>query len=84
MPTDYHGPHVATQALDHEPIEWHQVHGPLETSRVITHTCECKTTIYELRNLGGAHYIRRTTRGSIPQIHESPKTIPKHTAQLWQ
>jgi hypothetical protein len=83
-PQDYHGLHIARRRQGYEPIEWRQIRGPRDTVRVITHTCECLATLYELCALGGTYFIRRTIRGeSRDEVHESPRLIPGRTGGLW-
>ncbi|WP_157518125.1 hypothetical protein [Herbidospora mongoliensis] len=64
-----HGPHVP----QHPQPQPEKLHWRLGTStnrctreRVISHTCECRTVLFELRAAGGVYYIRRTDRTSDP------------------
>lgn len=81
---EYHGPHVEMRRAVCEPIEWRTVQGPPAVVRVLTHTCECRATTYELCGLGGGYFIRRTTRGpSGDRVEESPMLNAGRAGRLW-
>lgn len=87
LPEEYHGPHAANRQGACERIEWTAVSRPLARARVLSHTCECLATVYELCGLGGGYFIRRTTRGpSGPAgdvVHESAHLPAARTGDLW-
>lgn len=80
----YHGRHVRERRRDCESIHWQRRRPPLTRTRVLTHTCECRATIYELCARGGAYFIRRTTRGPRGiEVDESPHVIAREAGELW-
>jgi hypothetical protein len=89
---EFHGPHVARRRAGSEPIEWQRATPHHEAARVLSHTCECQAVQYELCCVGGAYFIRRTTRGDsgtgdgAPRadvVHESPRGVAARTGDLW-
>jgi hypothetical protein len=89
---EFHGPHVAQRKAAFEPIEWQRVKLGGDAARVLSHTCECLAVQYELCSLGGAYFVRRTTRGDsgaehdAPRpdvVHESPRGVAARTGDLW-
>lgn len=89
---EFHGPHVARRKAGFEAIEWQRAALRNDAARVLSHTCECLATQYELCSLGGAYFIRRTTRGAsgadgeAPRadvVHESPRGVAARIGDLW-
>ena len=82
---EYHGPHVEMRQPACQEIEWRQVKQPVGRVRVISHTCECRATVYELCGLGGGYFVRRTIRGPRGgvQVAESPAVNAGRAGALW-
>ncbi len=88
---EFHGPHVAMRRPGFEAIQWRRVRGaeaPVlgskERFRVVSHTCECLATLYELCAVGGVYFIRRTVRGPVDdEVWESPRNRLRSVEDLW-
>jgi hypothetical protein len=81
---DAHGPHVAMRRAGFEPLHWRPFRDDGGRVRVISHTCECLATLYELCGAGGACFIRRTVRGpSGDMSSESPRVDLGRTEERW-
>jgi hypothetical protein len=78
MPADelaeFHGPHVAPPTPEHVKLTWHQPTPRASRIRVISHTCECRETTYELCAAAGQSFVRHTDR-TEQTVHETPWTL---------
>jgi hypothetical protein len=75
---------MAGRKLGCESIEWRRIPPPRDRVRVLSHTCECLATLYELCGLRGAYFVRRTTRGpGGDEVAESPRLIAGQAGDLW-
>ncbi|ADG87801.1 hypothetical protein TBS_00560 [Thermobispora bispora] len=84
LPPEYHGLHVAPVQPGHEAIEWLTPTNRSDRVRVVQHTCECRTTIYELCRSGGLMFIRRTVRTAKgARVHETERLITARMERLW-
>ncbi|GAA4564791.1 hypothetical protein [Planotetraspora kaengkrachanensis] len=80
----YHGIHVAPLQPEHVKIRWLKDTRRCDHVRVRRHTCDCKSTIYELCHAGGLMFIRRTIREGDAQIaHETERLITARMEDLW-
>ncbi|MBN6056625.1 hypothetical protein JYK22_32155, partial [Nonomuraea sp. RK-328] len=59
---DFHGPHVEQPRPGHAVLTWHEPTPRAHRVRVISHTCECAKTTYELCAAAGQGFVRRTDR----------------------
>jgi hypothetical protein len=81
---EYHGPHVTRRRAGCESIGWRSMHDRHPKIRVLSHTCECLATFYELCSRGGSYFIRRTVRGPDDRkVTVSPDLPRKRAEDLW-
>ncbi|MEV0612884.1 hypothetical protein AB0I81_06125 [Nonomuraea sp. NPDC050404] len=59
---DFHGPHVDPPLPGHIKLTWYEPTGRVPRVRVVSHTCECRETTYELCAAAGRGFVRRTDR----------------------
>ncbi|MFI7128266.1 hypothetical protein ACIBQ1_21375 [Nonomuraea sp. NPDC050153] len=78
---DFHGPHAAPLLPGHLILTWYQPDRRAPRIRVVSHTCECLPTTYELCSAAGQGFVRRTDRDK-QTIHETSWTlsaVARHT-----
>lgn len=77
-------PHVAPVQTPFIRLAWRGPYNAEDRVRVIAWTCDCRTTVYELRHAGGQGYLRRTCRrGSEARIHESYRWSFREAEEMW-
>ncbi|GAA3443944.1 hypothetical protein [Planomonospora venezuelensis] len=54
-------------------LDWRPL-APGDARRVLAHTCSCRSTVFELRSLGGRLVVRRTVRHLGTTHHAGPWT----------
>ncbi|MFG1707443.1 hypothetical protein ACFLIM_30005 [Nonomuraea sp. M3C6] len=59
---DFHSPHVKPPRPGHVKLTWYEPTRRAQRIRVISHTCECRQTTYELCAAAGQGFVRRTDR----------------------
>ncbi|MDA0632519.1 hypothetical protein OUY22_03755 [Nonomuraea sp. MCN248] len=67
---DFHGPHVGPPWPGRTKLTWHEPFSRASRIRVISHTCECGKTMYELCAAAGLGFVRRTDRAKRT-VHET-------------
>ncbi|MEU4225551.1 hypothetical protein AB0F17_14750 [Nonomuraea sp. NPDC026600] len=68
----FHGPHPALPLAVHEHLTWYPPANRTHRVRVTQHSCECRSTLFELCHAAGQAFIRRTIRGNgNPVVHET-------------
>ncbi|GAA4187316.1 hypothetical protein GCM10022252_20620 [Streptosporangium oxazolinicum] len=78
-------PHVPTPQKGHTRLVWLTPDRGTARLRVITWTCYCRATLYELCQAGGQGFIRRTLQleGS-PAIHETYRWPIRQASDIWR
>ncbi|MET7336229.1 hypothetical protein [Nonomuraea sp. NPDC005650] len=71
---DFHGPHAAPPLPGHLVLTWYQPDRRASRIRVVSHTCECSGTTYELCSAAGLGFVRRTDRDKRT-VHETSWTL---------
>ncbi|GIH72829.1 hypothetical protein Mth01_50820 [Sphaerimonospora thailandensis] len=85
LPKPFHGPHVAPLRAVHEKVVWRKPTARCARVRVRSHTCECRSVIYELCSAGGLMFIRRTARMSKGMdVRETEWLLTAKAAVPWQ
>ncbi|MEV0350668.1 hypothetical protein AB0H88_33205 [Nonomuraea sp. NPDC050680] len=59
---DFHGPHFGPPQADHVKLTWYEATYRARWIRVVSPSCECNRTLYELCAAGGQGFVRRTDR----------------------
>ncbi|MFI7708779.1 hypothetical protein [Nonomuraea sp. NPDC049480] len=78
---DFHGPHVDSPQPGHIKLTWYEPTRRAQRIRVVSHTCECRRTTYELCAAAGQGFVRRTDRDN-DTVRETAWTltaIARHT-----
>lgn len=87
LPLDYEhciGIHLPEPCPGRTAIRWYPTTSPYERVRVRAYTCHCQPTIYELCQIGGQRFIRRTrTNHRIPIAEETFRGSALRTLLLW-
>ncbi|GAA3232743.1 hypothetical protein GCM10020216_052280 [Nonomuraea helvata] len=73
-PRDFHGPHVEPPLPGHLRLTWYEPTRRAPRIRVVSHTCECRGTTYELCGAAGQGFVRRTDREK-QTVHETAWTV---------
>ncbi|MBE1587958.1 hypothetical protein ACFPOI_39330 [Nonomuraea angiospora] len=78
---DFHGPHVHLPKPDRIKLTWNEPANRAPRIRVVSHTCECKITTYELCSAAGQGFIRRTNRknGTVRETAWTLTAAARHT-----
>lgn len=78
-------PRVHTAGWGHTPLVWLSPDRRTARLRVITWTCRCRATLYELCQAGGQGFIRRTFQleGS-PEVHETYRWPIRQASDIWR
>ncbi|MEV4105917.1 hypothetical protein AB0J42_37265 [Nonomuraea sp. NPDC049649] len=85
MIPDFHGPHAGVRTADAESIDWHDPLPRFYRVRVLRHTCECRTRVYELCASSGLAWIRRIERTPAGvTVKESHPTSYGKAEELWK
>ncbi|MEQ4725143.1 hypothetical protein [Nonomuraea sp. B19D2] len=71
---DFHGPHIEPPLPGHFKLTWHEPTNRVARIRVVSHTCECRRTTYELCSAAGQGFVRRTDREKRT-VHETSWTL---------
>lgn len=78
-------PHVPVPSSHCERLVWTPPREGEGAGRSIRWTCDCRSPVYELVQLGGLQFIRRTRRtvigGSVAE--ESPRWVAKVAGDQW-
>lgn len=78
------GIHLPTPTEGHTRIDWAPMRSGSERVRVQDYTCDCRLTFYELCQVGGQLFIRRTRRLREHQVvDESPRASMTKAIALW-
>ncbi|SDL87611.1 hypothetical protein [Nonomuraea jiangxiensis] len=56
----FHSIHVPEPNPDYPPLRWEPLRPHGDRARVRDYTCSCQPTYYELCQIGGEYFIRRT------------------------
>ncbi|MFF4197400.1 hypothetical protein [Nonomuraea sp. NPDC001831] len=87
LPLDYEhciGIHLPEPCPDRTVIHWYPTYSPYERVRVRAYTCHCAPLIYELCQIGGQRFIRRTRKnGRTPIREETFRGSTLRTQLLW-
>ncbi|MEO3791301.1 hypothetical protein ABGB14_13945 [Nonomuraea sp. B10E15] len=67
---DFHGPHVEPPLTGHVKLTWYAPVSRTPRIRVMSHTCECRVTTYELCAAAGLGFVRRSDRQK-KTVHET-------------
>lgn len=78
---DFHGPHVEPPVPGHLKLSWHEPTSRASRIRVVSHTCECKATTYELCAAAGQGFVLRTDRekGTVRETAWTLTAVARHT-----
>ncbi|GAA3472070.1 hypothetical protein [Nonomuraea roseola] len=77
-------PHVAMAKADHMRLAWQQPYPGEGRVRVLSWTCTCRATVYELCQSGGVAYIRRMLQlDGAPEIHETFRWSLSEARTVW-
>lgn len=79
---DFHGPHVEPPQPGHVKLTWYEPTSRAPRIRVISHTCECQETTYELCAAAGKGFVRRTDRAE-QTVRETSWTLTATAAQIF-
>lgn len=71
---DFHGPHAAPPQPGHLVLAWYQPDRRVLRIRVVSWTCECRPTTYELCGAAGQGFVRRIDRDKRT-VHETSWTL---------
>ncbi|GAA2204923.1 hypothetical protein GCM10009850_006140 [Nonomuraea monospora] len=80
---DFHGPHVDPPRPDHVKLTWYALTRRAPRVRVVSHTCECRETTYELCAAAGLGFVRRTDR-TVGTVRETAWTSPAAAGCLFE
>ncbi|GAA4599098.1 hypothetical protein GCM10023194_78240 [Planotetraspora phitsanulokensis] len=80
--TDCLAPHVPVPQSGYVRLTWLDPRGDVRC-RVVAWTCDCKALIYELCELGGLGFIRRTVQGDTITVTETHRMPIWQVRQLW-
>ncbi|WP_327587849.1 hypothetical protein OHA25_13270 [Nonomuraea sp. NBC_00507] len=78
---DFHGPHVEPPKPGHVILPWYEPANRAQRIRVVSHTCECQVTTYELCTAAGLGFVRRTNRekGTVRETAWTLIATARHT-----
>jgi hypothetical protein len=83
--SDCLSPHVAMPQRDHMRLIWREPCKGVTRLRVITWTCYCRATLYELCHAGGQAFIRRTLQlDDNRQVHETYRWPTREAGDVWR
>ncbi|SNT57237.1 hypothetical protein SAMN05216276_106620 [Streptosporangium subroseum] len=83
--SDCLSPHVAMPQRDHMRLVWREPYQGVTRLRVITWTCRCRATLYELCQTGGQAFIRRTLQlDGDRQVHETYRWPIQEAGDVWR
>ncbi|MEV4573190.1 hypothetical protein AB0K16_08000 [Nonomuraea jabiensis] len=71
---DFHGPHATPSQPGHLVLAWYRPERRALRIRVVSWTCECRPTTYELCAAVGQAFVRRTDRDK-GTVHETVWTL---------
>ncbi|AWS40193.1 hypothetical protein [Streptosporangium sp. 'caverna'] len=78
-------PHVSMAQRDHTRLAWLASDKGVTRLRVITWTCQCRATLYELCQAGGQGFIRRTLQlDGSPEVHETYRWPIRQASDIWR
>ncbi|GAA3235309.1 hypothetical protein GCM10020216_056910 [Nonomuraea helvata] len=80
---DFHGPHVEPPLPGHVTLTWYDPTPRPPRIRVISHTCECRDTTYELCAAAGQSFVRRTDREK-QTVRETAWTLSVTAQRIFQ
>ncbi|WP_406319586.1 hypothetical protein OHA77_19885 [Streptosporangium sp. NBC_01639] len=70
---------------DHMRLVWRAPYKGVMRLRVVTWTCDCRSTLYELCQAGGQAFIRRTLRHKdATQVHETYRWSIREADDVWR
>ncbi|MBE1585465.1 hypothetical protein ACFPOI_47790 [Nonomuraea angiospora] len=81
--TDFHGPHIEPPLSGHVKLSWYEPTPRAPRIRVISHTCECRETTYELCAAAGQGFVRRTDRAKRT-VRETAWTLTATARRMFQ
>ncbi|MEV4115473.1 hypothetical protein [Nonomuraea sp. NPDC049695] len=80
---DFHGPHVQPPLPGHVRLSWYELTPRVSRIRVISHTCECRETTYELCAAAGQGFVRRNDRAE-QTVHETVWTLTATARRIFE
>jgi hypothetical protein len=78
---DFHGPHAEPPKPGHVKLTWYEPAHRTHRIRVLSHTCECRRTTYELCIAAGQGFVRRKNReeGTVRETTWMLTAAARHT-----
>lgn len=84
FPPRCQSPHVSAAQSHCERVSWDPPREDEGEGRLIRWTCGCSLVVYELVQMGGVQFIRRTQRRKgKPLVHETQRWIAKVAESNW-
>jgi hypothetical protein len=80
---DFHGPHFGPPQANYVQLTWHEPTLRARWIRVVSHSCECSRTLYELCAAGGQGFVRRTDRAE-GTTHETAWMLTAAARSLYE
>lgn len=78
-------PHVPAPQGGHTRLVWLTPDRGMARLRVITWTCRCRATLYELCQAGRQGFIRRTLRlDGSPEVRETYRWPIRQAGDIWR